>query len=323
MMEESLMGRISAIQRLSTGDGPGMRTTVFFKGCPLRCTWCHNPETWSYSYSIGWKKRKCIGCKCCIKVCPSKAIALDKDGLYIDRKRCSVCGLCATECPAKALIRYGRDYTIQELTKELAKDKAYFRNSGGGVTLSGGEVLSQGDFAIETASLLRKDGISVAFDTSAYGNRDKLLALGGLCDMILVDIKVFDAARHRELTGQDNELILENILALARDIRKRNNGSMWIRTPVIPGCTNDVENIQSIGHFIKEYLRDVVDRWDLILFHNMCKDKYEELRIPWPHADTPLITKAGAAAISQVALESGLPEGKTYVLGLAVEAGEE
>jgi pyruvate formate lyase activating enzyme len=244
-------------------------------------------------------------------------------GLYIERDCCISCGLCAEVCPARALVKYGEDYTTKELVRELSKDKVYFKNSGGGVTLSGGEALSQGDFAIEAARLLKKDGISVAFDTSAYGNRDKLLALGWLCDMILVDIKVFDAARHRELTGQDNELILENILALAADIRKRNNGSMWIRTPVIPGCTDDVENIRSIGHFIKEYLQDVVDKWDLILFHNMCKDKYEELRIPWPHSDTPLVTKAGAAAISQVALESGLPEGKTRVLGLAVEEGAE
>jgi pyruvate formate lyase activating enzyme len=229
--------------------------------------------------------------------------------------------LCAEACPAKALVKYGKDYTTKELVKELSKDKVYFKNSGGGVTLSGGEVLSQGDFAIEVAELLKKNGISVAFDTSAYGNRDKLLALGRLCDMVLVDIKVFDATRHGELTGQDNELILENILALAADIRKRNNGSMWIRTPMIPGYTDNAENIQSIGHFIKEHLQDVVDKWELILFHNMCKDKYEELRIPWPHADTPLITKVGAATISQLALEIGLPEGKIHVLGLAVEEG--
>ncbi len=159
-------GIITNIQRLCTHDGPGSRTTVFFKGCPLRCVWCHNPETQNASLETGWNQGKCIGCLECLKACPSGALALLEDGtIKKNLHRCTNCGKCADICPAKAMVRYGRSISVADLALELEKDQDFFRATGGGVTLSGGEPLCQPEFAAQTASILKKDGIHVALDT--------------------------------------------------------------------------------------------------------------------------------------------------------------
>lgn len=318
-MKNTLSGRVSAIQRLSSGDGPGMRSTVFFKGCPLRCSWCHNPETWEHSYTIAWKKNKCIACDCCINACPQGALAFEEDGLHLNKEKCIKCAQCSSECPSKALQCYGRDYGLEQLVHELSKDKLYYQNSGGGVTLSGGEVLLQAPFVSELAKQLKAEAIPVALDTCCYGKKEDLLQLASLCDLFLIDIKLIDPEKHQQFTGKSNQLILENILALATFLRQNPQKSLQIRTPIIPGFTDSPDNIDTIAKFISENLLDVIDRWELILYHDMCKEKYSELWLPWPHEHTPLVDKSHVNTIISAASAHAVPQEKIHVLGLAVD----
>lgn len=319
-MEETKLGHICNIQRLSSGDGPGMRTTIFFKGCPLRCAWCHNPETWSIKQTLSWRAKKCIGCGECVKICPNQAITFEEDGLKVDPARCQKCMRCAKNCPAKALLVYGKEYTAEALAYEACKDKPFYKNSGGGVTLSGGEVLMQADFAADVVRRIKRENIHVALDTSCFGDREKLLTLASLCDLLLVDIKLIDPARHKQMTAQDNGVILENIRALGDLLRERDDIRMWIRTPVIPSATDDAKNIRGIGEFIvNELPADGVEQWDLLLFHNMCRTKYRELWMDWPFSDVELITKSRSACLEEAALASGMPREKVHVMGLAVD----
>ena len=191
----------------------------------------------------------------------------------------------------------------------------------GRAVLFGGEVLLQAEFAAEVVRRIKREDIQVALDTSCFGAQEKLLELASLCDLLLVDIKLMDPVRHKQMTGQDNRLILDNIRALGDLLREREALRMWIRTPIIPGATDDADNIRRIGEFIcTELPPQSVERWDLLLFHNMCKTKYRELWMDWQYADVPLITKPQAALLEETALVSGVSREKIHVMGLAVDA---
>jgi len=233
---QNIKATILEIQRMSTEDGPGIRTTIFFKGCSLKCGWCHNPESIAARPQIHWIANQCIGCRICLAVCPQKALSFSGDGNRIDRDLCTGCGLCAAECPATALELLGRHWALDDLVAEVVKDRAYFEKSGGGITLGGGEPCLQLQFSRELLFKLKESGIHTALDTCGMCSRDALEKLLPLSDLVLFDLKEIDPHKHRAFTGSTNDKILANLLF----VRDRMNadgrpGELWIRTPIIPG----------------------------------------------------------------------------------------
>lgn len=284
------------IQKMSTEDGPGIRTTVFFKGCNLNCKWCHNPESISLSQHIFWLKDRCMGCHTCLKVYPNNAITLQSDGIKIDGKLCNFCGKCVEECPMNALEIKGQVMDPTDLISELMKDKAYYYTSNGGVTLSGGEVVLSHQYAIEVLRELKKRGVHTAIDTAGCYSFSLLENLLPYADLILYDIKHIDNVKHKELTGVENTLILEN----AKKLGAMQAPKVWIRTPIIPSSTDSEENIIGIANFIKENMPHV-EKWELVSFNNLGKQKYNLLGKEWFYKDTPLITKGKMQKLCEIA----------------------
>lgn len=263
-------GIISSVQRFSTKDGPGIRTTVFLKGCNLECFWCHNPECISSKIEIQFFSNKCIGCMECIKACSQNALLLVDNNLYIDREKCNSCGGCTKLCPAKALILSGSNITAEELIKIIEKDKEYYFSSGGGVTFSGGEPMLQKDFLKEVLNKCKERNIYAAIETAANVPWSSLEEIYKLTDLFIIDIKVIDKTIHKNITGKDNNLILSNIQRLSNLGKK-----IWIRTPVIPEINDNIEAIKAIAEFINKVNK--ITKAELIPFHKLGINKYESL----------------------------------------------
>lgn len=311
-------GTILEIVRMSTEDGPGIRTTVFFKGCPLRCAWCHNPESISPKPQLWWVGSRCIGCKTCLSICREGALRLTETGMIIDRDRCIGCGDCARECPGTALELKGENWSVADLVTEVLKDRAYFETSGGGVTLSGGEPTFQADFAAAVLKSLREKGLHTALDTCGLCSRDALDRVLPYAALVLFDIKLIDADLHKKFTGHDNPRILENLLYVADYMRSHVHPSaLWIRTPLIPGATAAKENISGIGRFIKDHLKDGVDRWELCAFNNLCRDKYLRLNQEWAYANEDLLAQSFLDELADAAKSSGVDPDRVFVTGAA------
>jgi pyruvate formate lyase activating enzyme len=297
-----LTGRILHLQRLSTEDGPGIRTTVFFKGCPLRCTWCHNPESLTALPEIQWFATRCIGCDTCLSVRPNLCLVRTDAGLNIDRILCDGCGKCAEACPAGAIELLGKSISVDELLAELLKDRIYYEKSGGGVTLSGGEPTLQVDFAEALLRGLKERNIATALDTSGMCSTDTLDRLLPFTDLVLFDLKLYDDHLHRQYTGSSNRQILDNLLHL---LDMQNSQSwpfkLWIRTPLIPGTTATYDNLTALGYYLSNELTAGVERWELCAFNNLCRDQYIRLGLEWAYAETPLMTADELAGCEQVA----------------------
>ncbi|MHA1821767.1 MAG: glycyl-radical enzyme activating protein [Promethearchaeota archaeon] len=301
---QNLKGYIFEIEKLSTEDGPGIRTTVFFKQCPLRCLWCHNPESIEKKPSIQWFDVKCIGCGTCVEVCPNKAIRLDTTGVHIDRKICQACGICVDNCPSTALRRFGEYISLGDLMKEIKKDMVYYIKSGGGVTASGGAAAMQPRFVSEFFKACKKEGIHTALDLMGYLPRENYEMIFPYTDLFLYDLKEIDPVKHKEFTGVSNERILENAIWL-KDKIKGTDKKIWIRTPVIPTFTARDDNIRGIGKFIVEKMENLIDRWDLLAFNNLAKDKYK--RMDWDYAckGLELLTREEMDHFLEVAKSTG------------------
>lgn len=285
------------IQRFSTEDGPGIRTTVFFKGCPLRCAWCHNPEGISPRPELMWYDVRCIGARDCLRVCPVDALELTAEGMEIDRQRCDACGACAEACPAVALEVIGQTWTPEALLAEVQKDTVFFETSGGGVTLSGGEPMMQADFLLAFLRLCRETELHVALDTcgvAAWARYEQVLPL---VDLVLYDLKIYDIDCHQHSTGVDNCTILDNARRIAET-----GQPMWIRTPVIPGYTADAENLAALAEFIAAEL-PTVQRWDLLAYTNLGQPKYHRLDRPYALEGMPLLTRAEMEALHAIAAD--------------------
>lgn len=305
--EHNPEGVVLEIMRMSTEDGPGLRTTVFLKGCPLRCTWCHNPESISPKPQLQWIGSRCIGCKSCLTVCPRGALSAAAEGIAIDRARCEGCGACANECPSTALELMGRKWRAAELATELAKDKAFFDKSGGGITLSGGEATMQASFAAALLRRLQAAGMQTALDTCGQTTKRVLESILPHTDIVLYDLKEIDPRKHKTFTGTDNRQILENLLVI-RDIWRAADGNrrLWVRTPIIPGATDRAENIRGIGRFLAEHLQGWVERWELCAFNNLCRDKYKRLGLDWRFAESQLLKRETMEQLAAIACDAGV-----------------
>ena len=309
-------GVVLEIQRMSTEDGPGLRTTVFLKGCSLRCEWCHNPESIAFAPEIQWIGARCIGCGICRESCPSGALSLGGAEIRIARQLCRGCGVCVRQCPTGAMEILGVSRKAGELASELEKDAAYYKTSGGGVTLSGGEAAMQPAFTAALLSILRKRRIHTALDTCGHCPETNLRGILPYADLVLFDIKLIDPEEHRRLTGSDNARLLRNLLLIRESMDAGEGpGELWIRTPVIPGATDSAENIGGIGAFIARHLNRHVDRWELCAFNRLCGDKYLRLGLEWPYAETPLVTTAEMEALRRAAARSGVREGMAVWTG--------
>jgi pyruvate formate lyase activating enzyme len=242
---------IFEIKGNSLDDGPGIRTVVFFKGCPLSCVWCHNPESKSRERELSFDAGKCVACDTCVALCPKGALDRKNPG-FIDRGRCDLCMACAENCPSGALAAVGREMTVNEIADEVARDIPFFRTSGGGATLSGGEPTLFLDFTARLAGELKRRGIHVLLETCGHFSLDAFTRrLYPALDMIYVDIKVMDPAEHRRLCGVSNDVILKNVKELHR--RHREGGAEILpRVPLIPGLTATEENLSAIARFLGE-----------------------------------------------------------------------
>jgi len=302
-------GRILHLQRLSTEDGPGIRTTVFFKGCPLHCTWCHNPESLSTRLQTQWFSVRCISCRTCVQSCPDGCLSMTANGLLIDREcseRTGCSGECARACPTGALEALGKEVTVDAVLAELLKDRAYYEKSGGGVTFSGGEPAFQPDFAEALLRALKEQGISTALDTCGLCSSHTLDRLLPYTDTLLFDLKLMDPRLHTEFTGVSNTTILENLQHIRDYIHNQARSLvLWIRTPLIPGATDPEENLSAIGRHLAIHLDGTVSRWELCAFNNLCRDQYTRLGLAWDYASTPLMTRTELAHCEEVARASG------------------
>lgn len=287
---------------MSTEDGPGLRTTLFVKGCPLKCKWCHNPESISIKRQNEWFKVNCMGCGECVKNCPQNALSFDESGLVIDRNLCIVCGKCVDNCPTGAIETKGVEMSVNDIFEELIKDKSYFGKDGG-VTLSGGEIMIQAKETAELLKLLKEANIGTAIDTCGLCKREDLDLVFPYTDIFLYDIKLIDSNRHTQFTGVPNEIILNNFNYLADKI-KDTEKHLWVRTPIIPGATDTDDNIRGISKFIK----GKYDKWEMCAFNNLCRDKYERLYQNWFYQKTQLMTKKRMNELLNIAYSEGLTE---------------
>lgn len=262
------------IQKCSIHDGSGLRTLVFFKGCPMKCLWCANPESQSWQAEIMELSRWCIKCGACKRSCPEAAVKLDSDEFTIDRSLCSSCFKCTDICYAGAKRVAGRDYSVEELFTEIEKDRLFYSMYGGGVTFSGGEPLAQPAFLAEIAARCHKSGINVAIESCGYAAFDEFKDVLPYIDQMFFDIKHIDSHVHKSLTGQGNELILDNVKRIA-DF----GVPITVRTPVIPGYNDGIDNITGISEFISAIpgVRD----YELLPYHNLGESKYNSLGIPY------------------------------------------
>ena len=304
-MSDSDSATIFQIQKFSTEDGPGIRTTVFFKQCPLKCVWCHNPESIPKESQLEWFKHKCIGCKTCIETCSEAALIFLEEGLEIDREKCTGCGDCAEECPSGALHLLGEEWNLNDLFYEIEKDKTYYIESKGGITVSGGEPTSQPDFILNFLKKCKENDISTALDTCGHANPNIYEKLLPFIDLVLFDIKEIDSNKHKEYTGVPNERILENAIWISQYLKEKRK-KMWIRTPIIPKYTATEENIKGIGEFIVNRLNNSPERWDLLSFNRLCVDKYSRLSMDWILKDESLMTKEEMESLLDIAKLTGV-----------------
>lgn len=298
-------GLLFNIQRMSIEDGPGIRTTVFMKHCNLKCVWCHNPESILKSHQLEWFKHKCIGCNTCIDQCNKGCLSFDENGLVIDRYGCDLCGECVEECPSTALKMIGEWWTVEDLFNEVNKDKIYYNESNGGITVSGGEPTLQAGFILSFLKKCKKNGISTALDTCGYNKRDIYMDLLPYIDLVLFDIKVIDDNKHKKFTGVSNRKILENAIWISKYLTKEDK-KMWIRTPIIPNYTSTEKNVKKIGEYIVKNLKNIPERWDLLAFNNLCISKYERLGLDWGLKDEALLTQDEIENLYEIALKTGV-----------------
>ncbi|MGD2178267.1 MAG: glycyl-radical enzyme activating protein [Anaerolineae bacterium] len=265
-----IAGVIFDIKKFSIHDGPGIRTTVFLKGCPLACWWCHNPEGQAEQPELILRSERCISCGACLDVCEREVIVVRGDVIVTERERCAVCGDCVEACYAEARELVGRRMTIDQVMAEIERDVAFYDQSGGGVTFSGGEPLAQPEFLHALLRACKARGLHTTLDTCGFAAWDVLDSVREEVDLFLYDLKLTDDARHRTFTGVSNEPILANLQGLSR-----RGHHIVLRIPIIPGINDDEENLRQIAMFAEAL--PSLERVDLLPYHRIGRDKYQRL----------------------------------------------
>ncbi len=282
-------GLIFNIQRFSLHDGPGIRTTVFFKGCPLKCRWCHNPEGISPGQQLIIHHNRCLRCETCIRVCRENLIEVDQGVIAINRDRCGLCLHCVEECPSGAIELSGQRISTAQLVKEVVKDKVFFDESGGGVTISGGEPLVQPGFLLSLLQALKSESIHTSLDTSGYAEWPVLESMLPWVDLVLFDLKVIDSLKSSTYTGVSNGAILKNLQKLALI-----HPDIQIRVPLIPEFNDDRDSIDSLGRYLRELgLINVC----LLPYHRTGSAKYKMLRQRYLMSEVEPLSREAVAKI--------------------------
>ncbi len=282
-------GMVFNIMRYALHDGPGVRTTVFLKGCPLQCWWCHNPESQEFEPSLMYFPSRCRECYDCVAACPQHAIRAGT--VLVTSEACVRCGDCAEACVTGARQLAGARMTISEVLAECERDAVLFDESGGGVTISGGEPLCQPDFTQALLEACRERGLHTALDTCGFAARDVAVRVSGAADLVLYDLKLLDSAAHQKFTGVPSGPILENLIALAEAGR-----NIVVRVPLIPGINNQPENLNSLADFV---LRTGLRRIDLLPYHRIGVDKYGRLGRTSPLSDAEPLPAAEVTRIAK------------------------
>lgn len=297
-MESHTKCLVTNIQRYSLNDGPGIRTTVFVKGCRLSCPWCHNPECISFDQDIYFDQNKCQQCGHCTRICPERACGLELAG-RIDRSKCSKCFKCILECPYKALVLVGKWITPEEAFREVARDALFYGNSKGGITISGGEPLEHPDFCVELLRKCKALGFHTALDTTGFAPWAVVQEVARYVDLFLYDVKHLDPDVHEATVGVSNERILENLESLILAGRK-----VRIRIPLIPSFNYDYPNIQAFVNLACKLKR--VDGVDLLPYHRYAQRKYEMLGRPYPLNGVEEVSKEQARQYAKLFEEMGV-----------------
>ncbi len=298
------MGIVFSIQRFSVHDGPGIRTTVFLKGCPLRCLWCHNPESAVMQPEIGYHAARCTLCTECVRVCPSDALSVSGNKkIARSREKCLSCFKCVNACPSGGMEQYGKSMTADEVVSAVMRDSKYYEKSGGGVTFSGGEPLLQAEFTAECAAKLKKRDIHTAVETSLFGSRQSLQTIMPYIDFYMADIKVMDDDIHKNVTGCSNEIILDNVIYLAEK-----NADVLIRIPIIPGINDTEDNIRKTAEFLIK--NTLYRKIELLPMHKLAEHKYEALGRDYPIKAFPVPTKEKLDTLHNLLIEMGFETSK-------------
>lgn len=303
---EIVMKNITNIQKFSIHDGDGIRTTVFFKGCPLKCEWCHNPETQRFEKEMEVDGEKCTGCGTCASVCPNGAVRMTEDHRPAwDPKACTFCGKCENFCPAGSREIVGREYTVKELTKELMKDQMFYEESGGGVTFSGGEVMSMDmDFILAMAKELKRQDVTLTIDTCGYVPYERFEKILPYVNTFLYDVKVMDPELHKKYMGTDNKLILENLIRLSQD-----GARIYIRIPTIKEVNGNEENMKETIAFLKEH--DIHPAGvNLLPYHDTGSGKYAKLDMEYKGTDLHAPDKEEMEAFAALFVNAGFTNTK-------------
>lgn len=284
-------GFVFDIQRFSLDDGPGIRTAVFLKGCPLRCVWCSNPESQKLEPELAYFSSNCVLCAQCVKNCPEKALTVGKEKILIDRRHCTVCGECEKHCNHGALQIIGKKMSVSEVIAEVLRDRPFYEESGGGITITGGEPLFQADFTASLLQASRKEMIGTAIETCGFGSRESFQKIVEYTDIVLFDVKLISEDLSSKYTGVTSEGIIQNLKtvdSLGKDI--------YIRFPLIPGYTDTEENLFAIAGLVKS-LQNVIEI-DILPFHQYGKHKYSSLGYEYPLEDKDPIQRDDAGWVT-------------------------
>ena len=282
------------IQRFSIHDGPGIRTTVFLKGCNLRCFWCHNPETLDPRPQLQLYLDRCIRCGECFQRCPHGAHVTVGGERQFHRELCVGCGTCVDTCYAEALVLVGEHKTVEEVVEEVLRDLPFYETSGGGVTLSGGEPLLQRDFAYAILERCRREGLHTAIETAGNFPWRRVASILPVTDLVMMDIKLFDSVRHRKYTGVPNERILANAARLGQQPQP-----LIVRTPIVPGVNDTPDDVADIARFVAKLPNLLY--YELLAFHPMATSKYEAMGLDYRARGLKALPKEGMEALAGIA----------------------